>query len=243
MKYICVFLILISFASCQITETINLNSDGSGNIDIYTLRDENSVNQLGRQNFGSEKFRDTIFTFQDYITKYQETFVRFTKADQALFTEHTNVKMHIKVDPIQMENFNRVSVNFKKIDEVPNVYETLGLANSLKENYPIYKKSYKIKYSFDGIIFKRNLMITDQEGFEKDKKEWEERKKIYSKYKLMESYILNYHFPRKIKSVSNEKAILSSDKKSLTVEFQLSDCLQNPQITNLEVVLEPKDFQ
>lgn len=243
MKYISVFLILISFASCQITETININSDGSGNIDIYTLRDENSVNQLGRQNFGSEKFRDTIFTFQDYIRKYQETFVRFSKADQALFTEHANVKMHIKVDPIQMENFNRVSVDFKKIDEVPNVYETLGLANSLKENYPIWKKSYKIKYSFDGVIFKRSLQIMDQENFDKDQKEWEERRKIYSKYKLVQSYILNYHFPRKIKSVSNEKAIISSDKKSLTVEFQLSDCLQNPKITDLEVVLESKDFQ
>lgn len=243
MKYISVFLILISFASCQITETINLNSDGSGTIEYYNLRDENSFQQLGRQDLRYEKFRDTIFTFQDYITKYHETFVRFSKVDQALFTEHANVKMHIKVDPIQMENFNRVWVDFKKIDEVPYVYESLGLANSLKENYPIHRKNYKIKYSFDGVIFKRSLQIMDQENFEKDKKEWEERKKIYSKYKLVQSYILNYHFPRKIKSVSNEKAILSSDKKSLTVEFQLSDCLQNPQITNLEVVLEPKDFQ
>jgi hypothetical protein len=237
------FLFLLFFTSCQITETININPDGSGNIEIYSLRDENSVNQLGRQNFGSEKFKDTIFTFQDYITKYQETFVRFNKADQALFAEHANVRMHIKVDPIQMENFNRVSYDFKKVEEMPNVYESLELANSLKENYPIHRKSYKIKYCFDGIIFKRSLQIMDQEKFEKDKKEWEEREKIYSKYKLLQTYILKYHFPKKIKSVSNEKAILSSDKKSLTVEFQLSDCLKNPEITNLEVVLESKDFQ
>lgn len=243
MKYIFAFLILLSFSSCQITETINLNSDGSGNIEYYNLRDENSFAQLGRQDLRYEKFRDTIFTFQDYITKYQDTFVRFNKADQALFTEHANVKMHIKTDPVQMENFNKVSLDFKKIDAIPDIYESLGLANSLKENYPIHRKSYQIKCTFDGTVFKRVFTITDPEKFEKDKKEMEEREKIYSKYKIVQSYTLKYFFPKKIKSVSNEKAILSSDRKSLILEVQLSDCLKNPEITNLEVILESKDFQ
>lgn len=238
MKCITAFLILISCTSCQITETMTLHPDGSGDIEVFTLRDENSFNQLGRQDLKYEKFTDTTFTFQDYIAKYQETFLRFSKADQALFTEHANVKMHIKLDPVQMENFNKVAVDFKKIEEIPNVYESLGLANSLKENYPIYRKSYKIKYSFDGVVFKRFLLITDQKEFEKDKKEMEERVKVYSKYKVTQSYILKYHFPKKIKSVSNEKAIINADQKSLTLEFQLSDCVQNPELTNLEVVLE-----
>ncbi|MTH16453.1 hypothetical protein [Flavobacterium sp. LC2016-01] len=243
MKKLQAFLFLILLSSCQITETINLNSDGSGTIEYYNLRDENSFAQLGRQNVQYEKFRDTIFTFQDYITKYHDTFVRFNKVDQALFTEHANVKMHIKTDPIQMENFNRVSLDFKKIDAIPDVYESLILANSLKENYPINRRSYRIKYSFDGTVFKRVFTITNQEKFEKDKKEMEDRERIYSKYKIVQSYTLKYYFPKRIKSVSNEKAILSSDKKSLTVEFQISDCYQNPEMTNLEVVLEQKDFQ
>ncbi|WPO76914.1 hypothetical protein [Flavobacterium sp. KACC 22761] len=238
MKYLSAFLILISFASCQITETINLNSDGSGTIEYYNLRDENSFAQLGRQDLRYEKFRDTIFTFQDYITKYQEIFVRFNKEDQALFTEHANVKMHIKTDPVQMENFNRVTLDFKKIDAIPDIYESLGLANSLKENYPINRKSYRIKFAFDGAVFKRVFTITNPKEFEKDKKEWEDREKIYSKYKMVQSYTLKYSFPKKIKSVSNEKAIISSDKKSLTLEVQLLDCLKNPEVTNLEVVLE-----
>lgn len=237
MKYLPAFLFLLSLASCQITETITLNPDGSGSIEVYSLRDENSLNQLGRQHF-DEKFRDTTFTFQDYITKYQETFVRFNKVDQDLFTEHANVKMQIKVDPIQMENFNKVNLDFKKIEEIPNVYESLGLANSLKENYPIWKKSYQIKYNFDGSTFKRTLAVTDQEKFAQDKIEMEEQEKTYSKYKMVQSYTLKYNFPKKIKSVSNLKAIISSDKKSLTLEFQLSDCVKNPESTNLEVVLE-----
>lgn len=164
--------------------------------------------------------------------------MKFNKEDQALFQSHANVKMHVKLDPIQMENFNVISSEFKKIEELPNVYESLSLANSLKENYPVSKDFFRIKYTFDGFTFKRNLVIVDQEEFDKNHKMLEERKKTYAKYKLVQSYTLKYYFPGKIKSVSNEKAILSPDKKSLTLEFQLSDCLQNPEITNLEVVLE-----
>ncbi len=240
MKYIKAVLLLLLVTSCQVTETININPDGSGSIEVFQLRDENSFMQIRRSQSDSEKFRDTIFVFQDYITKYQETFVKFTKSDQALFQEHANVKMHIKVDPIQRENFNIISCEFKKIEEVPNLYETIRFANSLKENYPILKSSYKIKYTFDGTIFKRNIVILDQKKFDEDKKRMAERKKMYSKYKLVQSYTLKYHFPVKIESVSNEKAILSSDKKSVTLEFQISDCWENPQMSDLEVVLENK---
>ncbi|QOG02249.1 hypothetical protein [Flavobacterium sp. MDT1-60] len=238
MNAIKAFLLLILVSSCQITETIKINPDGSGSIEVFQLRDENSYMQLGRPLSSSEKFTDTIFVFQDYITKYTATFVKFNKSDQALFQEHANVKMHVKLDPIQMENFNVISSDFKKIEELPNVYESLSLANSLKENYPVSKESFKIKYTFDGSVFKRYLVIVDQQKFDQDKKMFEERKKTYSKYKLAQSYTLKYHFPGKIKSISNEKAIISPDKKSFTLEFQLSDCLQNPKITNLEVVLQ-----
>lgn len=238
MKLIYAFLILVLLSGCQVTETISINLDGSGTIEVNSLRDENSITQLGRNLDISERFIDTLFTFQDYITKYRETFVKFSKSDQELFQQHAGVKMHVKADPIQMENFTIVTYDFKKIEEIPNVYESLNLANSLKENYPITNSFFRIKYTFDGAIFNRNVIITDHEKFDQEKKEFEERKKMFSKYKLMQSYILRYHFLKKIKSVSNQKAIISPDKKTMTLEFQLSDCLQNPEITNLEVILE-----
>ena len=238
MNFIKAFLLLILISSCQITETININPDGTGNIEIYSFRDENSYRQLGANLYNSEKFKDTAFVFRDYIAKYKDTFVKFSKSDQALFQEHANVKMQIKADPIQVEHFNVVSFDFRKLDEIPNLYESLGLANSLEENYPVSKQFFKIKFTFDGSIFKRNIIITDQEKFDQQRKDFEKGKEKFFKYKLVQSYILNYHFPRKIKSVSNQKAIISEDKKSMKLEFQLSDCLQNPESANFEVILE-----
>lgn len=238
MNFIKAFLLLILMSGCQITETININEDGSGSIEVYSLRDENSYYQLGANLHNSEKFKDTSFVFKDYITKYKDTFIKFSKSDQALFKEHANVKMHIKADPIQVENFNIVSFDFRNLKEIPNLYESLGLANSLEQNYPVSKQFFKIKYTFEGTVFKRIIIIADQEKFDQQKKDFEKNKEMFSKYKLVQSYILNYHFPRKIKSVSSQKAIISEDKKSLKLEFLLSDCLQNPESTNFEVILE-----
>ena len=66
----------------------------------------------------------------------------------------------------------------------------------------------------------------------------EQLKTRFSKFKISQPYILKYHFPRKIKSVSNANAIISKDQKSMELQFLITDCLANPESTNLEVVLE-----
>ena len=78
------------------------------------------------------------------------------------------------------------------------------------------------------------------------KKEFDKIEKLkaeYKGYKLVNNYVLNYNFPRKIKAVSNPLAKISTDRKSLSLQFLLTDCLQNPLSTNLEVVLEPEEVE
>jgi hypothetical protein len=95
-----------------------------------------------------------------------------------------------------------------------------------------------VSYSFDGTIFRRIVSITDAVELKKQQAKILEIKEQFSKVEINQSYVLNYHFPRKIKSVSNPNAKISDDKKALKVEFLLGDCLQNPESTALEVVLE-----
>ena len=77
--------------SCNLTETINLNSDGSGNIEIYSRRDENSIDKLGRPTNKKEKFKDTTSVFRDYIKKYQDNFVQYNESDQESLLKHADV--------------------------------------------------------------------------------------------------------------------------------------------------------
>jgi len=241
MKYISALIILFLLVSCQITETIQINPDGSGTIEVVQLRNENSYMQLAGDQYAHEEvFKDTTYVFQEYIKKYNETFVKYTPAEQQLFQKYSNVKAHIKKSSFEKEFRTVLMFNFNKVSDIPDLYKTEDYANDIKYNYALTAENhyFNIEYNFDGTVFKRSISITNPGELQKTKDQFKNADPKYASLKLTQSYILKYHFPKKIKSVSNEKAIISADKKSLTLEFQLSDCLQNPEMTNLEVVLE-----
>ena len=235
------FIILLLLASCQVTETININPDGSGTIEVIQLREENSYMQIAGENYSREEvFQDTTYVFQEYITKYNDTFLKYTTAEQQLFQKYSNVKVHLKKSSFEKEFRTTLNQDFKKVSDIPDLYKTENYANDLKHNYALSAENhyYKIDYTFDGKVFKRLVSITNTTELQNAKDEIKNFVAKYGSLKLTQSYILRYNFPKKIKAVSNEKAILSSDRKSFTLEFQIFDYLRNPELTNLEVVLE-----
>jgi hypothetical protein len=241
MKY-CFYLLLIAIVtSCQVTETIHINADGSGTIEVEDLRDENSYMQLAGENYSKESvFRDTTYVFEEYINKHNDNFIKYTQPEQDLFSKFKNVKVHIKKSAFDKEFRTTISQSFQKIENVPDLYKTEDYADDIENNYALTAEehNFNVGYTFEGSVFKRMVKITDVEKLKKKSEEIESLKKQTSQFKLVQSYVLNYHFPRKIKSVSNVNAIIGADQKSLKMQFLLSDCLQNPELTNLEVVLE-----
>jgi len=238
-KYLCLFP-LLSLLGCHVTETIYLNDDDTGTIGMIQLRDEQSYVQLAGENYSKEeKFMDTTYVFKDFISKYSETFSKLTLAEKAVFQKFEAVNVHIKKSSYEKEFRTTITQNFSKIEDVPDLYKTGDYASDLKHNYALSAEEhyYNISYTFDGSHFKRIVKITDPVELKKQQDNIVALKSR-SKFKINEPYTLNYHFPRKIKSVSNSNAKISEDKKSLELHFLLSDCLQNPEITNLEVVLE-----
>lgn len=241
MKHILIFLLLLSFSSCQITETININPDGSGDVELVQLREENSYMQLAGEEYAKENvFQDTTYVFKEYIDKYKENFLKYTAQEQQLFQKYSNVKVHVKKSSFEKEFRTVFSLHFNKVSEIPDLSKTEDYASDIQHNYALTAENhyFRIVYDFDGKIFKRSVSIINTAEFEKAKEGSEKFKAKYGSSKLTQSYILKYHFPKNIKSVSNSNAIISSDGKSFTLEFQLADCLQNPESTNLDVVLE-----
>jgi hypothetical protein len=237
-------LVLVLTTSCQVTETIHLNSDGSGSIEVTNLRDENSYMQLAKENYSKEDiYRDTTYVFGDYIKKYQETFSRTPMADQKVFLRYSEVKVRRKQSSYEKEFLTTYTQNFQKASDIVDLYKTEEYVDDIKKNYALSAEEhyYKINYTFEGNHFNRTVTIIDSLILKKEFDEIEKLKTKYKGYKLVQSYVLNYHFPRKIQSVSNPLAKINEDHKSLSVQFLLTDCLQNPESTNLEVVLEPEE--
>lgn len=241
-RYFFLLSILLN-VSCQVTETIHLNADGSGSIELNHLRDENSYMQIARENYSKEEiYRDTTFVFGDYIKKYNETFSRNLLADQKVFLRYSEVKVHLKSSSYEKEFRSNYIQNFQKASDIVDLSKTGHYLDDIKNNYALSaeKHYYKICYDYTGNRFNRTVTIIDTLEQKKEFDKIEELKKGYKGFKLIQNYVLNYHFPRKIQSVSNPLAKVSDDRKSLSIQFLLSDCLQNPVSTNLEVVLEPE---
>lgn len=241
MKKYFAIVIISFFASCQVTETIHLNQDGSGKIEIESLRDEHSYMQLVGENYSKEeKFEDTTYVFKDFITKYPETFSKLPASEKAIFQKYETVNVYIKKSSYDKEFRTKINQTFNEISVVPDLYKTQEYADDLEHNYALSAEEhyYSVSYTFDGSLFKRIVKITDTVELKKQQDKISELKTSVANFKINQPYILKYHFPRKIKSVSNVSAKISEDKKSLELQFLISDCLQNPERTNLEVVLE-----
>ena len=235
------FLLIIIATSCQVTETLHLNEDGSGSLEVVALRDEHSYMQLVKEEYSKEDvYKDTTFYFKDYYTKYAETFNRTGKDDQDAYYKYADVKVHQKKSSYEKEFKTTISQNFKKVSDLVDLYKAENYADDIKFNYSLAAEEhyYKVSYNYKGDCFNRNVKITDSTHFKKASDDVERLKNYYKGHNITQSFVLDYHFPRKIKSVSNPSAKISADKKSLKLNFILSECLQNPEITNLIVVLE-----
>ncbi|HKO77075.1 MAG TPA: hypothetical protein VJU52_07660 [Flavobacterium sp.] len=241
-RYFFLLSILLN-VSCQVTETIHLNADGSGTIEVAMLRDENSYMQIAKENYSKEDvYRDTTYVFGDYIKKHHETFSRTPVADQKVFLRYSEVKIHRKSSSYDKEFRTTYTQNFQKASDIVDLSKTDHYLDDIKNNYALSAEEhyYKAIYDYTGNRFSRTVTIIDTLEQKKEFDKIERLKAEYKGYKLVQNYILNYHFPRKIQSVSNPLAKISADRKSLSLQFVLSDCLQNPVSTNLEVILEPE---
>jgi len=243
MKKSILLLLVFLNISCQVTETLHLNSDGSGIIEFEALRDENSYMQIAREEYSKENvFKDTTYIFGDYIKKHRETFSRTPLADQQVFLRYSEVKIHRKASSYEKEFRTVYTQNFKKSSDIVDFTKADHYLDDIKNNYALSAEEhyYNVCYDYIGNRFHRIVTITDTLMHKKEYERLEKVKDKYKGYKLVQNFALNYHFPRKIQSVSNPLAKISDDCKSMTIQFALSDCLQNPLITNLEVVLEPE---
>ena len=242
-KYFFLLSILLT-VSCQITETLHINTDGSGSIVVDNLRDEHSYMQIAKENYSKEDiFKDTTYVFGDYIKKHQETFSRTPFADQKVFLRYSDVKVHRKASSYDKEFKNTYTQNFQKASDIVDLSKTDHYLDDIKNNYALSAEEhyYKVSYDYAGNRFNRTITIIDTLEQKKEYDKIEGLKVEYKGYKLVQNYVLNYHFPRKIQSVSNPLAKISDDRKLLSIQFLLTDYLQNPVSTNLEVVLEPEE--
>ncbi len=232
------------FLSCEFTETLVLNADGSGEMKVQM---DASAMIAMMSSMGNEEENakvndkiDTTFYFRDILADKKDSIATLPLEQQERLKKLEAYGVHVSMDTEAEKMVYDIFINFKSINEADNLFDAFNQINntgvnstSETEQSPS-QESVKVRYSFENNVFKRDAYIADAEL----------HKAEMDSLKSMEMmlggtlYKLNYTFPKKIKSTNQEDATFSGDRKTLFYQVEYLDYLKNPDLLDIEVVLE-----
>lgn len=249
-KYV-TFLVLgfLFLTSCQMTEKITINEDGSGKVS-FQVDGSTIMQMMGGKIKKDEKHKkyDSIIHFRDIIRENRDSIKKLSKEKQRKLKKLENFSMRINMDTESHK------MKFDMFTDFKNVKELSNMLNSFQDGFNLASKSNKeistgkqtkalnkentptskVNYSYSKRKFKRITDILDPEKLKREADSLGEAKSMFatSKYKLI------YTFPKRIKNASIKDAYYSADGKTITVEKGFIEYITNPKVLDFTVEFE-----
>ena len=196
------------------------------------------------------KVVDTLIVFSEIMETYKDSVAALPEEKQLAFEAVKDMYMQMKMDEDKGSFDFGIGLNFDSIDELKGIQEKIEKAKSLnskndqvgamKEGSPVGKfmpnDKIGVDYSLTTHSFSRTTTLSKLE--EAYKFEFEEGDKEFIDYFKESFYIIEYTFPKKIKSHSIKNANLSEDKKTIIYQANWIDFLQAPKALDIVIDFE-----
>jgi len=259
-KYLFLLASLFLLTSCNFTEEITFNEDGSG--EFIMSYDMSQVMKTMEEQMGGGKKKegkemvkmDSIIYFNDLIVDKADSIAKLPQEEQDKIKSLKDIVMKMSMDE---ENgvFNMgVGASFKNLNDLPAALEKIENAKSFNSkndqtmsrmgDSEVAKASENmfeyVDFSYDGKTFSRRLKDDykqSDDGMEALNAEISEMGEAKEMFESM-SYTLVYNFPKAVKSVTNENAEISKDGKTVTLTMNFIEMIKSPEMMTLDVVLE-----
>ena len=240
-----VFLLSISLAlvSCQFSETMVINEDGSGRMALSV--DLSEMMAFGGEMSQDSSFvkQDTIIAFRDILEEKKDSISKLPMAEQERLKAMSKYNLKIDTDPEINKMVVDMFVDFTSVSEANELMkgfeQTAEFIPGMK-NDPDAEESdpqpeiLGVEYSFKKGIFKRDAYIKDKERHKAQVDSMQQAEAFMSGM----NYTLKYTFPKRIKKTSTADAKVSADGRTVTLERSFVDYFKNPDMLDLTVELE-----
>lgn len=196
----------------ELTEEITINKDGSGTY-VNNLDVSKYIEQMEALSGMDSNNKQMISDFKKGMDSSFQLMVLKYKA--------INGVSAAKLDT-SIANFYTISFNFSGVDVLN---KALDIDKKEKEEKELYSWS-------KGTLVRRGggvTMINELMGSEEGKEE------LMESYSSEMYYNLIYHLPGAVKKMSNDKALLSDNKKTVTLKTSFSDVKKNAKLLMNEV--------
>ncbi len=261
--YLIICFVLIFLNSCTIKETIVFHEDGSGQYLLsYDMGD--AIKKMSEEMGGDSdkkkdkpgKIVDTTMVFADIMETYKDSVAALPEEKRLAMEAVKDMFMKMKVDEENGVFDFGVGLNFTNINDLDNIQEKVKQAKSLnaqndqvgamKKGSPLGKymgsEDDKVAYNYSATGFSRSTTVTNPEALEVLSEEIEaealgdETNKEFMTYFESAAYIIEYKFPKAVKSVSLENVEFSDDRKTIIYKTNWMLYLKSPK--NLDINVE-----
>ncbi|TXN38383.1 hypothetical protein FVB32_08840 [Flagellimonas hymeniacidonis] len=241
-QVLALFLTIALTASCNFTEEIFLQEDGSGKLSINFDGSE-LMEMAGEEMMKSnEKAIDSLISFKDMLEEKKDSIAALPPEEQAKLKRLEPFNMHMVMNPEEKVMKFDLFSEFKNVSEVNDAFNAFQGASALGPNNGQAKSppmggqdaTTEVQYAFSKNTFSRKAKIIDEELFQQSIDSLQGAEMFLSG----STYTLKYHFPRKVKSANVEGATFSADGKTLFYEIGFLDLMKNPAALDLQVELE-----
>ncbi len=240
-KPIILFLSSILLLSCVFTEELYLNNDGSGSYAFKMDMSEMMESMKGmsdKDSIQESKVLDTIIYFKDILAEQKDSISKLKREEREVLEALEDFTMRMQVDEEKGKMLMNFGLDFKNITELKNMSEKIAKAQSLTDKKQANNTTpfnNDTEYSFNNNTFKRSVNLKKLSKEKSD--EFEKMMTQSGAFMDGSTYKIIYHFENEIKSVSINNAVLSKDRKTLTIEMPMDTVMKNPKLLDFEVKL------
>ena len=233
--------LLATLTSCTFTENITINDNGTGKFSVDM--DGSALMAMAGDQIGSQmgadtkKSMDSTFTFKQLIAEKQDSISKLSPEAQKEIKKLENLVFNIKMNGEQKQFLMNIATDFKSVNELQDVLQSMntlqkleGGANPSTPFAGLGDNKSKLSYTYNGKKFTRKAIIDKQKLTEKANDSTADMSKMIF---ASSNYIVKYHFPKKIKKVSNPNALFSEDRKTITIQYPFTDYMETVSYTHL----------
>ena len=246
-KFIFGLILAFTITSCQFTETMVLNEDGTGRMAIEM--DLSEMMAFGGMESDSVPVKmDTLISMKKFLKEKKDSIATLSAAQQKKLKDAENYNIHMTLDSEASSMFVDVYIDFKNVKEANNLMNGLGQGLNQSSNFmpgtsmgPVEGEEEEeepevvgIEFSFKNGVFKRDAYIIDEKQHKQEMDSMKSAEAFMSSMK----YKLKYTFPKKILRSSVEDATYSLDGKTIEVERNFIDYMKDPNVLDIEVEIE-----
>lgn len=264
MKHIFTLICLSFFTmSCSVSESIVFNEQMGGvfksTFDMSQILAITNESNLDTEKEKPSKAVDTTIVFNQFLEQYKDSISALPMDEQKQLYAMKDVVIEMQMDENKgvfnftmnkpFANFDELKLVNEQLNGAMRVAQTISEKDSAMAPAPEKQmdeltKSDPVFYSFNNNIFTRYQPKKEEasESIESEESEAEDMTDLFKgQFEDMFKaafYTMTYTFPKSIKSVSNKDAVLSEDRKTITLKTDLNAINKDPDLMNLEIILE-----